>query len=179
MPCCGSARRTGPWSPEPSRDPAVTAFLLVLVALLLMFGFPLLLCWIGAVTAARALRDCPIGVRATAEVTQTGVQLGLLTPILLAAALLAAMGTICAAAYWPGAVEWDGPPLFAAGLVAAAAFSSLAWVWYLPIVRDEWQRLARRERPRHWMPETRRNRLVSARRQWALAQLNARPRARR
>jgi hypothetical protein len=151
----------------------VTAFLVFLLVLLLVFGFPLLLCWIGAVTAARALRDRPIGVRATAEVTQTGFQLGLLTPFLLAAALLAAIGTVCASAYWPGAVTWEGPPLLTAGFMAAVAFIAAGWVWYLPIVRDEWRRLARRERPRHWMPESRRNRLVSARRQMALAQLQS------
>lgn len=157
----------------------MTELLVVFLALLLVFGFPLLLCWIGGVTAARALRDRPIGVRATAEVTQTGFQLGLLTPFLLAAALLGAVGTVCASAYWPGAVAWGGPPLVTAGFVAAMAFGAAAWVWYLPIAKDEWQRLTHRENPRHWMPESRRNRLVSARRQLALAQLRGRRPARR
>jgi len=145
----------------------VTDLLVFLLALLLAFGLPLLLCWIGAVTAARALRDRPVGVHATAEAARTGVQLGLLTPILFAAPALAAIGTVCASAYWPGAGAWDGLPLKTTGVAAAVALAAAGYAWYLPILREEWQDLTRRARQRHWMPD-RRPRVLSASRRFAL-----------
>lgn len=148
-------------------DVAVNDLLVILIALLFVFAVPSLLCWIGGVTAARAIRDRPIGVRATAEATRTGVQLGLLTPILFSAPALAAAGIICASVYWPGAAAWDDPPLRTAGLAAAAALAFACRAWYLPIFREEWQDLTRCVRERHWTPD-RPSRVLSASRRFAL-----------